>query len=116
MLMLVVVVMIPFIKVMMVFTKLMMMQVLVMVLTFPEQSLQDMPPVPRHLWHAFTTPVCGTVTTLTCHITTVSKNIMIIIAIGMLMSTSSLNILAGGSSISHGSGAPPRPGPSTSPP
>ena len=67
MLMLVVVVMvIPFIKVMMVFTKLMIMMMMVVVLTFPEQSLQDMPPVPRHLWHAFTTPVCGTVTTLTC--------------------------------------------------
>ena len=33
--------------------------------TLPEQSLQDMPPVPRHLWQAFTTPVWGTVTTLT---------------------------------------------------
>ena len=45
------------------FTKMMMMGVLVK--TFPEQSLQDIPPVPRHLWQAFTTPVCGTVTTRT---------------------------------------------------
>ncbi len=34
-------------------------------LTLPEQSLQVMPPVPRHLWQAFTTPVRGTVTTRT---------------------------------------------------
>ena len=36
-----------------------------LMLTLPEQSLQDMPPVPRHLWQAFTTPVWGTVTTRT---------------------------------------------------
>ena len=45
---------------------LMMMMVMgALVKTFPEQSLQDIPPVPRHLWQAFTTPVCGTVTTRT---------------------------------------------------
>ena len=43
------------------------------------------------------------------------KNITNIILI-ITMITSSLNIFAGGSSMSHGRGAPPRPGPSTSPP
>ena len=100
-------------------------------ITFPEQSLQDMPPVPRHLWQALTTPVCGTVTTLTWELTInfgfyfiyvvhasdqkTDKNITNIILI-ITMITSSLNIFAGGSSMSHGRGAPPRPGPSTSPP
>ena len=46
-------------------------------ITFPEQSLQDMPPVPRHLWQALTTPVCGTVTTLTWELT-IKKQIRIL--------------------------------------
>ena len=46
------------------------------------------------------------------------NRIMIFFAITITnkVSTSSLNMLAGGSSISQGRGAPPRPGPSTSPP
>ena len=116
-------------SIMMLMMKVMMMMMMLL-LTLPEQSLQDMPPVPRHLWQAFTTPVWGTVTTRTwegtnnyqhggiCGSYSTYNRIMIFFAITITnkVSTSSLNMLAGGSSISQGRGAPPRPGPSTSPP
>ena len=115
-------------SIMMLMMKVMMMMMMLL-LTLPEQSLQDMPPVPRHLWQAFTTPVWGTVTTRTWEGTNnyqlgnvqlehTYNWIMIFFAITITnkVSTSSLNMLAGGSSISQGRGAPPRPGPSTSPP
>ena len=52
-------------SIMMLMMKVMMTMMMMLLLTLPEQSLQDMPPVPRHLWQAFTTPVWGTVTTRT---------------------------------------------------